>query len=248
VKDRSEQLREYIKHLDDSGEIVFYKQILARMLHEQITALMEVSPRYRIWDISSGIIEMASIAQECQDVNNHGLANLYLGDVSYIAGNYQESLYYVERAWQDVKDVDAQLRLLRLRALDWAYLNEKTEVKKAGKQILNIVEQGNFSTLEHVSLAYEGLGLAQSLVSLPQALDNIERGWATYRKIESEGNRVPFRSIQLARSELTTITKLSPTDKKLIERRGKEFIRLAQIFGYARHEEKLMELLKIHLE
>jgi transcriptional regulator with XRE-family HTH domain len=249
VKERSEHLRDYIRHLNNSRETVFYKKILANMFHEQATALMEVAPKSRIRaEVESSIKEMINIAQDCQDISFRGLANLHLGDTYYITGNYQKSLYYLEQAWPDVKDVDAQLRLLRIKALDLAYLNEKTQVKKVGNQIFDIIEQGKFSTFEHVSLAYEGLGQAQSLVYLSQAFDNIQRGRTIYKRIEDEGKRAPIRCIQLARSELNAIAILSPTNKRLLESRGKEFLQLAQVLGYPRHEKKMLRLLKTYLE
>jgi hypothetical protein len=143
---------------------------------------------------------------------------------------------------------DTQLRLLRVNALDWSYLNEKTLVKRVGDQILDMIEQGNVSTLELTSEAYEGLERAQSLVYLSPAFDNIQRGRILYKTIEQEGAKTPLRCIQLARSELNAIAILSPTDKGLFKRRGKASLQLAQRLGYPRYEEKLMDLLKRHLE
>ena len=248
ANDRLGRLSDYISHADSPGETTFYKEIMAKVLYELITAHMEVSPPPRIWaNVRGRIQQLAHIAEELHDKNIFGLVNLNLGDAYYLTRNYEKSLRHLELARQNIQDVDEQLTILRVSALDWGHLKDKMEVKKVETRVVRLIEEGNFMKLENVSQAFEGLGRAQALIYVPQAFDTIQRGWDILGRVEKGGMSAPLRAVQLARSDLDAWAKLASTDKSF-ESRGREFLELARRLGYSRHEQKILRLLKTHLE
>lgn len=218
---------------------------LAHLLFEQLIAFYEIAPPGQIWSFAKlKIKEMRDIARTCDDEELHSLAEYGLGMAYYLLGDPLRSVQALDQAWIGALTNDDRLKILRTKALDWAYLKEQQHFKEMAVKAENLIQDGNFSDLHFVCMAYEGLGRGQGILNLPTAFEMLERGWQTYHKLIKKRENMPIRYVQLARSELEVAQHLQPRDKQWLEERAKEGLRLANEYGYPRYTEQIERLLE----
>lgn len=241
----AERLRKIVREIP-STKAPPLLSMLAQILYEQALSLREVaSSPQEAWASTDPLVkEMLEIADRCEDGDLFALAYLSQGDSTYIAKQYVSAAGWFNRAQDSVTNDGILFEILRPLALSYAYLRDKKGFKKAETEARAIIEGGQISNLEQICQVLEGIGRGQGLLGSPEAIKTLEEAEDVYNKITDRTTKAPIRAIQLMRSRLEVIQCLEPTDKILLETYGEKGIRLAQEYGYHRHEWQIRNLLE----
>lgn len=239
----SGQIRTSVRKLSPSRAAQTLERILAEVLYEQAVVCTEISSTYAIWRETEPIVrECMGLANESGDEDLFGRALLTRGDVYYIRKQYIPAIKVLARALDFVKGDDAQLRLRRILAVCLAHQGEKDEFKKVRAEIRGRIERGQFSTLEHVCLAKEGLARGEGILKLSEAFTTFQDGWDIIAKAEASDESAPIRKVQLATSELEIIRLLGAESQQSLEARLARYRPLAERFP--RHRKRMEKVVK----
>lgn len=222
-------------------------KVRARVLFEQSWAYKEISFPEKIKQSTKQITtEINNLAEVYKDGEIYGLAGICKGDTFYILKKFMPAIRELTNVLQQnlVTSTDDKLWLLRALALSAGYLNDYNTVENAEIQVRTLIEDGKYSGLEHFCHALEGIGRAQGLLGLStKSFSTLYEAEKMYRLMELENKKAPLRAVQVARSKLMVIHQLEPHNWQTIEQVGSEAIRIAQEYGYERHEQQIIELL-----
>ena len=155
---------------------------------------------------------------------------------------------WLELAYDFLKDdKNSCLRINRTMALSLANLQEKKEFLRVKERAMGLIEDGEITSLEPVCQVLEGIGSGLGILKSPNAFRVLEEAQKTYEMMIARDEKMPFLSIQLARSQIEVMHNLGSKDKRLIEEIGKEGLRMASEYGFYRHAKQIQKMLDTSL-
>jgi tetratricopeptide (TPR) repeat protein len=243
----TEQLRETIISSSRIREPL--QKILARLLLTQIGSYMEIGLPNEMSGYTTPLIkEVQDIAKEYDDKNLLGSAYFNIGDIYYIKKQYDDAMPWLELAYDFLKDdKNSCLRINRTMALSLANLQEKKEFLRVKERAMGLIEDGEFTSLEPVCQVLEGIGSGLGILKSPNAFRVLEEAQNTHEMMIARDEKMPFLSIQLARSQIEAMHNLGSKDKRLIEEIGKEGLRMASEYGFHRYVNHINNILEKYL-
>ncbi len=220
--------------------------ILARLLLNQIGSYLEIGlPNYMSGYTTPLIKEVLDIGKEYDDKSLLGSVYFNIGDIYYIKKQYTDAIPCLKNASDLLKDdKNLSLRINRTMALSLANLQEKKEFLKVKERAMGLIENGEFTSLEPVCQVLEGIGSGLGILKSPNAFRVLEEAQKTYEMMIARDEKMPFLSIQLARSQIEVMHNLGSKDKRLIEEIGNEGLRLASEYGFHRYVNQFKNLLE----
>jgi hypothetical protein len=233
-------------------------QIRAKILFEKDWSIKEITAPDEIFTaIRPILLEQKELSVEYDDVETHALVCLSMGNTFYMMKEYDKSMKYIKEGLQHAQDVETLLMLYRTYALNAVYLNKKNkrkeckeyeqskEFKQAEAHILTLIEGGAATNLASISVTYEGLARAQSLLKCSNATSTLEKAFRAYDDaLRGNTRQLPLWLVQLTRSKLEVLQHTEPpTDKKLFEDIAQPALDIARDYGYQRWQELIKESL-----
>jgi tetratricopeptide (TPR) repeat protein len=190
----------------------------------------------------AGILE--EFAEECEDDRVAStidrLAHYRFGELWYHNKQPIKAIEAYNRALTGLSKSDYDdLALEAVRTIavcqtlrtDLNEIEKCREVRKLRNKARSLIDTGKFSD-EMVIETLEGIGLAESKVNLLEAHKTIDEAMGI---INTKNMRVPFRSVQVIRSQLELV-RHDPGQRSFVQVRGEEGRQLARLFGYKKYE------------
>jgi hypothetical protein len=241
----SEEIKQVLNRITDAKYRYPLLEILGSILYTRDVTNTEVAPSAEILDFSTSTAhQLQAIAKECGNAELFGLAEHCRADAYYITNQCHLAIPLLQRSLEYVKDPDERLRVLRTLALSYVDQNEKTEYQKTVNRIREIIASNRWTKMEKVGLALEGLGRCQGLLGSEKAFSTFQEAHTILSAVKQSSGKVPFREVQLMRSELETIQRLEPHDESLLQVRGTQALHIAEDHAYQRHMLQIKLLLE----
>ena len=241
----TEQLRKTI--LSSSRIREPLQKTLAWLLLVQVGSYLEIGLPAELSGCTTPLIkEVQDIAKEYDDKHLLGSAYFNIGDVYYIKKQYEDAIPWLNLASDLLKDdKDLSLRINRTLALSLANRQEKKEFLRVKERVMGLIDDGAFTTLRPVCQVLEGIGSGLGILKSPNdALRVLEEAQNKYEIMITKDGKMPFLSVQIARSQIEVMNNLGSKDKGLIEEIGKEGLRMASEYGFHRYENHINNILE----
>lgn len=211
-------------------------QLLAKLLFEKANlyfALIQSPQALRILrPIAKKIIEIGRILNS-KEIFSQGL--LIIGDAYYVANMFNHSLNLLHKGLKDLKADNLRLRIFRIMLLDYAYVKSPDNFKEIERLAKEELEDNVDINITQRIDFYEGFGRAQGILKIPGAYKSFEKAEKLYEELRKNKKAIPFKEIQLIRSQLEAISYLGSNNKNYMERIGKKGLQIALKYGYKRH-------------
>jgi transcriptional regulator with XRE-family HTH domain len=223
-----------------------FLRVLADLYYQQGWAYSEISSHDKVWTQETGFAEhLKRIKKEQCDPSFLVLANIFLADGYYVAGQHDQALHYIAYALDAVQDPDHQLSLLLTQAKIWSRLQEKKRFEEASTKIVRLIDEDKISQMRSsIGVIHSNLARAQALLKMPDAFKSLEKAkdYSVRRRMEQTVS--PLCEVQIARDELEVIKILDPTaHHQYLEGSGKNALRLAEQSKYNRLAKRVEHLL-----
>ncbi|MCB0197192.1 MAG: hypothetical protein KDJ65_34920 [Anaerolineae bacterium] len=229
----------------DVKQLVPLAEQVAALLREQLEAHFEQLLPEEIEAKTSPLIqELRTMAKAFDIPALHAMADYGLGRLYYLINQRDKSIKALERALPATVNVDQQLIILRLLALNWAFLGEEKLFRQAMEQGHTFIAQGDFSELHLVGLALEGFGRGQSILNDRAAFATLAQAWRIYEQEKMARQHLPLRFVQLVRSELEAMACLQEVDRQKLSTLGQRAYTMAQELGYTRYAQQIQQHLR----
>ncbi|NMB57432.1 hypothetical protein GYA19_05875 [Candidatus Beckwithbacteria bacterium] len=210
-----------------------------KILLEKCYNNMLLSPNKVVYHEKIVTYELREIGEILKKKNFIGLSYFVEGEAYYIAEKYDRSFPIIYNALDLIKDQNTRIEAVRVAILNTAYLNLEKKYKEITALAAKIFNYHKILLSPTLSFI-EGLGRAQGILKMQEALNTIEEAEEIYKKSKSEE---VFRLIQFDRSRLEILKRTKQKDKNYFEKVGKRGLNLAENYGYYRYITKIREMM-----
>jgi len=222
------------------------QRLLALAVTELLETKIEVGARSDIvsWALDDAM-RLRGLAEELEDDTLLGSAYGLLGDVYYVAGEHAHSVATLRTALRHISDPGFRGRCLRVLALDYAYLGQQVNFETTRRDVLTLIDKGEFAALMGIGGWLAGVGRGLALLNMRGSWRTLEEARHSYDQGYLRGEKGVIELVKILRSQLVAATLLpGKADPELAAHIGQQAVNLTHAHGYTRFLRDIRSLLR----
>ncbi len=238
----SENLNEWLSRRINSTETI--ELILKSSLEESIAKNIIFKPKEYLKFAKNKSNFLFKISHKKVDKKYTSYIYFLLAIANYINKNHKASIHNYKKALELMEDPNLRIHSLRDICIEYTNLGEFSEFKKAEKLLLAEIEKGQFTDINEVCCAYEGIARSERFMNESKATALLHKANKIYEdKIKGSNNLESVIKIQLLKSESEIYKATNPNDKNLIRRPALQALEVSKANQYERYTKNLIDLI-----